>query len=293
MDAAQALADLTEISSQIEAAVVLDADGATLASTLDGGAGRELRAGACRSCSRPSARAGTASGELGAGRGRDRRRQRLPRPGRRADDRRDHRPGADRRARLLRPQELPARLRRRAEAEAEAARRGRRRRRRGRCRGVRCVDRARCSPLGSLAGAIALPPPLRAARRERVDVYFEDGSMVSLADGSPEAATVLPLARRILETARVVVDDAALLAAIREHAYLEGDFVLRSGKRSTYYLDKYRFETVPELLEAARRAARRQRSPSVEPGRAAARRPRARRGRARRRRLARLAACRS
>ena len=38
--------------------------------------------------------------------------------------------------------------------------------------------------------------------------------------------------------------------AIREHAYLEGDFVLRSGRRSTYYLDKYRFETRPELLEA-------------------------------------------
>jgi orotate phosphoribosyltransferase len=38
--------------------------------------------------------------------------------------------------------------------------------------------------------------------------------------------------------------------AIREHAYLEGDFVLRSGRRSPYYLDKYRFETRPELLEA-------------------------------------------
>jgi hypothetical protein len=33
-------------------------------------------------------------------------------------------------------------------------------------------------------------------------VYFEDGSMVSLADGAPEASTVLPLARRILETTR-------------------------------------------------------------------------------------------
>jgi orotate phosphoribosyltransferase len=44
------------------------------------------------------------------------------------------------------------------------------------------------------------------------------------------------------------VDDAALLAAIREHAFLEGDFVLRSGKRSSFYLDKYRFETVPGLL---------------------------------------------
>jgi orotate phosphoribosyltransferase len=46
------------------------------------------------------------------------------------------------------------------------------------------------------------------------------------------------------------VEDAALVAAIREHAYLEGDFVLRSGKRSSYYLDKYRFETVPDVLEA-------------------------------------------
>jgi len=41
-----------------------------------------------------------------------------------------------------------------------------------------------------------------------------------------------------------------LRGAIREHAYLEGDFVLRSGRRSSYYLDKYRFETRPELLEA-------------------------------------------
>ncbi len=37
---------------------------------------------------------------------------------------------------------------------------------------------------------------------------------------------------------------------MREHAYLEGDFVLRSGRRSRYYLDKYRFETRPDLLEA-------------------------------------------
>jgi orotate phosphoribosyltransferase len=37
-------------------------------------------------------------------------------------------------------------------------------------------------------------------------------------------------------------------ARLREHALLEGDFLLRSGKRSSYYLDKYRFETLPELL---------------------------------------------
>jgi orotate phosphoribosyltransferase len=46
------------------------------------------------------------------------------------------------------------------------------------------------------------------------------------------------------------VDDTQLLEALREHAYLEGDFVLRSGRRSRYYLDKYRFETRPELLGA-------------------------------------------
>jgi len=39
-----------------------------------------------------------------------------------------------------------------------------------------------------------------------------------------------------------------LAAQLREHALLEGDFVLRSGRRSSYYLDKYRFETRPELL---------------------------------------------
>jgi len=39
-----------------------------------------------------------------------------------------------------------------------------------------------------------------------------------------------------------------LRRALRQHALLEGDFVLRSGRRSRYYLDKYRFETRPELL---------------------------------------------
>jgi orotate phosphoribosyltransferase len=51
-----------------------------------------------------------------------------------------------------------------------------------------------------------------------------------------------------------------LADAIRGVAYLEGDFVLRSGRRSRYYLDKYRFETRPELLrplgEAIAEAAR-------------------------------------
>jgi orotate phosphoribosyltransferase len=42
--------------------------------------------------------------------------------------------------------------------------------------------------------------------------------------------------------------DAELREALVAAAYLEGDFVLRSGKRSRYYLDKYRFETRPDLL---------------------------------------------
>ena len=33
-----------------------------------------------------------------------------------------------------------------------------------------------------------------------------------------------------------------------EAAYLEGDFVLRSGRRSRYYFDKYLFETRPGIL---------------------------------------------
>ena len=31
-------------------------------------------------------------------------------------------------------------------------------------------------------------------------------------------------------------------------SYLEGDFVLRSGRRSRFYLDKYLLETQPDLL---------------------------------------------
>jgi orotate phosphoribosyltransferase len=39
-------------------------------------------------------------------------------------------------------------------------------------------------------------------------------------------------------------------ALLVERALLEGDFVLRSGRRSSWYLDKYRFETEPDILRA-------------------------------------------
>ncbi len=41
-----------------------------------------------------------------------------------------------------------------------------------------------------------------------------------------------------------------LAKKIKDASYLEGDFVLRSGKRSKYYLDKYLFETQPDILKA-------------------------------------------
>ncbi len=44
--------------------------------------------------------------------------------------------------------------------------------------------------------------------------------------------------------------DEELGRLLVERALLEGEFVLRSGRRSSWYLDKYRFETDPELLRA-------------------------------------------
>ncbi len=41
---------------------------------------------------------------------------------------------------------------------------------------------------------------------------------------------------------------ADLAARVREAALLEGDFVLSSGKRSSFYVDKYLFSTEPALL---------------------------------------------
>ncbi|WP_166174150.1 orotate phosphoribosyltransferase [Rubrobacter tropicus] len=39
-----------------------------------------------------------------------------------------------------------------------------------------------------------------------------------------------------------------LASRVREAALLEGDFVLSSGKRSSFYVDKYLFSTEPALL---------------------------------------------
>ena len=58
--------------------------------------------------------------------------------------------------------------------------------------------------LGALGGMLAGAAFIRrkTAERERADLYFEDGSMLSLSNGSPGAERLLPLARRIIGDAR-------------------------------------------------------------------------------------------
>jgi hypothetical protein len=55
---------------------------------------------------------------------------------------------------------------------------------------------------GALA-AIAWARRTGARRRERVDLYYADGSMVSLGDGSPDAERLLSLARDALRLGAV------------------------------------------------------------------------------------------
>jgi len=54
---------------------------------------------------------------------------------------------------------------------------------------------------GIFAGSIVYRRSF-ARRPERVDVYFDDGSMVSFVDGSDEAVGLLPVARAALTAAR-------------------------------------------------------------------------------------------
>lgn len=44
------------------------------------------------------------------------------------------------------------------------------------------------------------------------------------------------------------MNSTTLLSRIKTLAYLEGDFVTRSGKQTSYYIDKYRFGTQPDVL---------------------------------------------
>jgi hypothetical protein len=55
--------------------------------------------------------------------------------------------------------------------------------------------------VGALVAAAGLLRRGATRRRERVDLYFEDGSMVSLGDGSPEGESLLALGREALRAA--------------------------------------------------------------------------------------------
>ena len=56
--------------------------------------------------------------------------------------------------------------------------------------------------VAAIAGAIVLVRTKAAVEREHVDVYFADGSMVSLEPGSADGDRLLPLARRAIAAAR-------------------------------------------------------------------------------------------
>lgn len=47
----------------------------------------------------------------------------------------------------------------------------------------------------------------------------------------------------------MIAEREALARDLVKASYLKGDFVLRSGKRSNRYFDKFRFETEPALLK--------------------------------------------
>jgi hypothetical protein len=52
---------------------------------------------------------------------------------------------------------------------------------------------------GAVAGVL-IGRRLRGGVAERVDLYFEDGSMITLEGDSPEARRLLPVARDVLST---------------------------------------------------------------------------------------------
>ena len=66
------------------------------------------------------------------------------------------------------------------------------------------MRRSAALAVGVLGGLLAGAAFVRrqTAHRERVDLYFEDGSMLSLTDGSPGAERLLPLAREIITRPR-------------------------------------------------------------------------------------------
>jgi hypothetical protein len=66
------------------------------------------------------------------------------------------------------------------------------------------MRRSAAAALGLVGGVLAGAAFIRrqSAQRERADLYYEDGSMLSLTNGSPGAERLLPLARDVLRKSR-------------------------------------------------------------------------------------------
>jgi hypothetical protein len=66
------------------------------------------------------------------------------------------------------------------------------------------MRRSVAATLGVLGGLLAGAAFIRrqAAHRERADLYYEDGSMLSLTNGSPGGERLLPLAREVIRKAQ-------------------------------------------------------------------------------------------
>jgi hypothetical protein len=56
--------------------------------------------------------------------------------------------------------------------------------------------------VGSVAGSALIFKRKRERNASRADLYFEDGSMLSLTNGSPGADRLLPLARDVIRKTR-------------------------------------------------------------------------------------------
>jgi hypothetical protein len=66
------------------------------------------------------------------------------------------------------------------------------------------MRRSAAAVLGLVGGLLAGAAFIRrqTAQRDRADLYYEDGSMLSLTNGSPGAERLLPLARDVLRRAQ-------------------------------------------------------------------------------------------
>ena len=213
----------------------------------------------------------------------------------RAPDRGDDRARADGRARLLRPEERPAQLRRaEAEAQAEAeARAGEARdddAEEGRCEHVGRWPSARRSARLPARCCCAGAP---ARSRDRVELYFDDGSLVTFAAGLARGRAPAAARARAARGGPRLVDRAELGAALarRTPTSRATSCSARAGARATTSTSTAS-RRVPELLgplgELIAETVREHEPDAVRLAGA-----RARRRRAGGCGLARLAACRS